>query len=36
MRYLVWGTGKRAEEVCSLYNDKFKQVNGSSMDVKAY
>lgn len=27
MRYLVWGTGKRAEEVCSLYNDKFKQVN---------
>lgn len=27
MRYLVWGTGKRAEEVCSLYKDKFKQVN---------
>lgn len=27
MRYLIWGTGKRAAEVCSLYNDKFKQVN---------
>lgn len=27
MKYLVWGTGKRAEEVCSLYYDKFKQLN---------
>lgn len=33
MKYLVWGTGKRAEEICSLYNDKFKQI---SIDIVGF